>query len=215
MKTSNWRIGTTLCLSLLVSLQFALASIACPTCGCNELCSVTLLDEVGGKPPADSLLSNSIWGNIILKLAYDRDPQLSKFKRTTRGVNAGAAATLAAAASGTLPQSVMSIYTLNPPDGVQDSYAPGIVGVVLEGATNLALLAQLGINRGIRNKVRARQQAIRDKVEAILHHLEFSETNCPDAQKQLSEIIGDKAAAECMDLWRSSHALASVPVTGG
>lgn len=195
--------------------QFALAVIACPTCGCNELCSVTLLDEVAEKPPADSLLSNSIWGNIILKLAYDRDPELAKFKRTTRGVNAGAAATLAAAASGTLPQSVMSIYTLNPPDGVPDSYAPGIVGVVLEGATNLALLAQLGINRGVRNKVKARQRAIRDKVEGILHHLEFSETNCPDARQQLTEIIGDKAAGECMDLWRSSHTLASVPAPGG
>src|SRR5208282_981478 len=103
---------------------------------------------------------------------------------------------------------------LNPPNGMPDSYAPGTVGVALEAATNIALWAQLGINTGIRKKVRARQQAIREKVEAILQHLEFSETNCPDAQKQLAEIIGEKASGECMDLWRSSHSLASIPANG-
>jgi hypothetical protein len=40
-------------------------------------------------------------------------------------------------------------------------------------------------------------------------HLEFSETNCPDAQSQLGEIIGARAASDCIQLWRSSHATAS------
>lgn len=198
-----------LILSLLVMMQFPMAALACATCGCSELCPVTMLDETEHKAEKQSLLSNSIWGNMILKMAYDRDPELRKLRGITKGVNVSTASTLAAAAAGTLPQGIVAIDTLNPPDGQPDSYAPGYIGLALEGAVGVALLARLGLNAGVRRKIRGRQLAIRQRVEAILHHLEFSETNCPDAQKELAEIIGDKAAAECIDLWRSSHAIAS------
>ena len=215
MATSiRWRCAAFL-IGLLFMLQFPIGALACATCGCSELCPVTMLDETTHSAARRSLLSNSIWGNIILKMVYERDPELQKLRRMTKGVNIGTAGTLAAAASGTLAQGTVSIVTLNPPDGLPDSYAPGIVGLALEGATNVALWTKLGLNAGVRRKVRARQLAIRQRVESILHHLEFSETNCPDAQKQLAELIGEKAASECIDLWHSSHALASAPGAGG
>lgn len=184
---------------------------ACPTCGCNELCPIAMFADETQPPPPDSLLSNSIWGNLILRIAYAQDPELQRLSKHRNRVNLGSAAAIGAAGAGILPQSVVSIYTLNPPDGVEDSYAPGTVGVALEGITNLALVARIGLNYRINKKVRARQAAIRRNIETVLEHLECSATNCPDAQKQLAQYIGDKAAAECIDLWQSSHGVASVP----
>jgi hypothetical protein len=215
MKSILLRLAWTF-LSLLLVLQMPLAALACPTCGCSELCPLTMLDEETHDTSADkdSLLSNSIWGNLILKIAYNRDPQLQKLSRRMKGVNIATGGAIAAGAVGIVPQSIVSIYTLNPPDGVQDSYAPGSVGVALETVTNVALIARLGLSYGLRKKVRQRQTEIRSKVESILQHLEYSQSNCPDARKQLTELIGEKAADECLSLWQSSHALASVPAAG-
>jgi len=197
-------------------LPFPPAALACPTCGCNELCPLTMLDEethtVSGDK--DSILSNSIWGNLILKIAYSRDPELQKLSRKLKGANLTTGGAIATGAIGIVPQSVVSIYTLNPPDGVQDSYAPGTIGVALETVTNVALWARLGLTSGLRKKIRQRQTAVAQEVEAILQHLEYSQSNCPDVKKQLIELIGEKAADECLSLWKSSHALASAPTAG-
>jgi hypothetical protein len=191
--------------SLLLFVQFAPIATACPTCGCSELCAVTMFDDSLPKDKESSLLSNSIWGNIILKMAYDHDPELQKLRGKKKVGDISANSTLAAAAAGTLPQTTVSIITLNPPDGVADSYIPGTIGLVLESAINVALWTRLGLGAHFHKKIKTRQLAIRQNVEDILHHLEFSDANCPEAQKQLTEIIGENAASECIDLWRSSH----------
>lgn len=200
---------TALLLSLLLLLQLPVAAPACPTCGCSELCAVNMFSDSLPKTNDTPLLSNSLWGNLILKIAYEHDPELQKLRHINKGVNIGTTGTLAAAAAGTLPQTTTSIVALNPPDGMLENYTPGIIGIALEGATNVALWTRLGLNAGLHKKVKARQFAIRQKVEGILHHLEFSQTNCPEARKELAQIIGEKAATECIDLWRSSHRLAS------
>jgi len=208
-------VCVTFLVSLLISVQCPNAGLACATCGCSELCPLTMVDEGTHNTESQSLLSNSIWGNMILKMAYDRDPELEKLRGLTKGVNVGTASTLAAAAAGTLPQGTVAIATLNPPDGIPDSYAPGIVGLALIGATNIAFWTRFGLNAGLRRKIRARQLVIRQRVESILHHLEVSATNCSEARKELAEIVGEKAASECIDLWTSSHAVASAPDAGG
>lgn len=204
-------------LALFSGLQFQLAALACATCGCNELCPVVMMDESTSResPDRKSVLSNSIWGNLILKMAYERDPALQKLRGKSRGVYAGSTSTLAAAAAGTLGQGVVAMATLNPPDGMPDSYVPGIAGVALEGVTGVALLARFGMNAGLRKKIRARQKQIRAQIEVLLQHLEFSQTSCPEAKKELTQYIGEKAAGECVDLWFSSHTVASLPQAGG
>jgi hypothetical protein len=164
-----------------------------------------MFDDSLPKGKESPLLSNSIWGNIILKMAYERDPELQKLRHKKSATDIGTSSALAAAAAGTLPQTTVSIVTLNPPDGVPDSYIPGTIGLALEGATNLALWTRVGINASLHKKTKARQLAIRQRVESVLQHLEFSGANCPEAQKQLADIIGENAANECIDLWRSSH----------
>jgi hypothetical protein len=181
--------------------------LACATCGCSELCSVSLIDEnLSGK--GGSTLSDSIWGNIILKIAYDRDPELRKYRKRLRlgdNVTTGA---LFGVAGGTLAQTITSTATLNPPDGLLDSYAPGIIGLSLDVAAGVTFGGRALLDHGFKKAMRARQLAVKNQVEKILVHLENSETKCPDAQSDLGKIIGDRAAAECIQLWQSSHELA-------
>lgn len=186
-----------------------LASIACATCGCSELCPLTMMENSETSNSKLSL-SDSIWGNIILKMAYQRDPELQKLRGHVRGVNDVTAGAVSTAVGGTLAQNIVSMACLNPPAGISDSYLPGSIGLGLSGLINIFFDGNILVNWRLKSKIKARQIAIREHVEAILTHLEFSETNCPQAQSDLSEIIGQRAATDCIQLWRSSHATASV-----
>jgi len=197
---------------LTASLLLQTPAQACSTCGCSELCALGILQEdiaEGGK--TRSLLSESIWGNIILKMAYKRDAKLQglgkKIGLTDDVTNLG----IFCIAGGVLSQVIVNEGTLNPPPPQFDSYLPGSIGLGFSGLTNVVFAGQNVIHWTLKKKIRARQKVLTQEVEAVLHHMEFSETECPEAQKQLAELIGDQAARECEKLWRSSHVMASLP----
>jgi hypothetical protein len=185
-----------------------LAAIACATCGCSELCPLAMMEDSESSKNRSSL-SESIWGNIILKMAYQRDPELQKLRGHVRGMNDVTSGAVGTAVGGTLAQNVISMACLNPAPGISDSYLPGGLGLGLSGLINIVFDGNLLVSWRLKSKIKARQIAIRDHVEAILNHLEFSETNCPEAQNELAGIIGPRAASDCIQLWRSSHATAS------
>jgi hypothetical protein len=201
-----------LCLALLTI--YPQAVFACATCGCSELCPLALVQEDSSGKSAKNpggLLGDSIWGSVILKMAYQRDAQLQKIRRHVRGVNTLASGGVAGAVVGTLPQTILSETTLNPPKPPQsDSYLPGGLGLGLNGVINIAVEGGILLNWNLNRKIRARQKAIRSRVEVILSHLEYSAADCPQAQSDLTEIIGARAARDCIQLWRSSHAMASL-----
>ncbi len=181
--------------------------LACPTCGCSELCPITMMDSKSGEQKG-SLLSNSIWGNMILKMAYQHDSELQRLAKKLKLADFGSTAGLAAVSGGTMVQGVVAMQTLNPDPGLEDSYTPGIIGVCLEGAVLMIFSGGPLLIYKYRHELRARQNVIKEKVEVILHHLEHSETKCSEAQKELAELIGDRGARECIGLWQSSHQVA-------
>ena len=193
-------------LALLVTQP--LAAIACATCGCSELCPIAMMkDSEEGENRI--CLSDSLWGNIILKMAYQRDPQIQKLTRHIKGVNTLTGGTIAGTVGGTLAQNIVSMGTLNPPHGQSDSYLPGSLGLGLSGLVNVVFDSSLVVNWHLKKKIKARQLIVRQKVETILNHLEYSEATCPQAKIELAEIIGKRAADDCIQLWRSSHATSS------
>jgi hypothetical protein len=204
-----------LLLLLLVSyLVTVTAAEACSTCGCSELCAIGMLQEDTAESGKNkSLLSESIWGNIILKMAYKRDAKLqalaSKIGLADNVTNLG----VLAVSGGVLSQVVVNQATLNPPAGQSDSYLPGSVGLGFSGLTNVVFAGQNIFHWAVRKKIIARQREITKAVESVLEHMEYSETECPEAQKQLAELIGERAARDCEKLWRSSHVMASLPGT--
>jgi hypothetical protein len=160
--------------------------------------------ESGGT--ARGLLSDSIWGSIILKMAYQRDPVLLKLTKYKRGLSGLTGGSVATAIGGTFAQGIVSVSTLNPPPGQKDSYLPGSLGLGWSGLVNVAFNAGVVVNWRLSRKIKARQLVVKNRVESILNHLENSEAACPHAQSDLAELIGERAALDCIKLWQSSHA---------
>jgi len=185
-----------------------LAALSCATCGCSELCPLVMMQETVNSPK-HGILTESIWGNIILKMAFQRDPQLQKLRKHTRTVGAVTGTAIAGAVGGTFAQNIVSLGTLNPPPPQSDSYLPGSLGLGMSGLVNVAFDGGLLLNWRLGHKIRARQEVIQAQVETLLQHLEFSEANCPEAKHDLTTLIGERAAQDCMKLWHSSHMVAS------
>jgi len=194
-------------LILALFLMFLIANIpafACATCGCSGVCQLAVTDE-SGSVPEQSLLSNSIWGNMILKMAYQRDPEVQRLSRKLKLTGSGTGAALATVAGGTIAQGAVSMGTLNPPEPLFDSYAPGIIGLSLSSSVLMIFTGSPLLTHHYRKQMKARQLAIRQQVEEILGHLEFSQTKCAEAQKDLTALVGERGARECIELWQSSH----------
>jgi hypothetical protein len=197
-------IGSMLCLLLL----FPIDVWAGPTCGCSEVCPVALMDAAND--PSKGLLSDSIWGNMILKMAYSHDQELQRLLRKRRHFGSAAYGALGVISGGTLGQNISSIALLNPAPGFEDSYAPGIVGLALDGVTNVVISGGMLVRHAQQKRITARRREIRSQVEAILEHLEYSASNCTEAQHDLAELIGERGAQECIQLWQSAHVAAAV-----
>ena len=193
-----------LLLSLLLLTMQPLAVLACATCGCSELCPLAMVQDTDTDSKDGTSLSNSLWGSIILKMAYQRDAQIQKLAKHIKGVNALTSGAIYTTVAGTLSQNILSEALLNPDQG-NDSYLPGGLGLGLSGILNIALDGSMLINWRIKKKIKARQLVINEKVETLLNHLEYSDAYCPDAQRDLAEIIGTQGAADCLKLWRLSH----------
>jgi hypothetical protein len=207
-KKIYWQALALLLLFCFFALE--LQAFACATCGCSEVCPIAMMETNNTTGKTGSLLSDSIWGNLILKMAYQRDEKLQKLSKNLNGANAATTYAIAGVAGGTMAQNVVSMCALNPPVGIEDSYVPGSIGLGLDGATNIAFGARMLLNYRARKKIQARKLVIREQVEAILHHLEYSQTNCPQSQKELAQIIGERAARDCIQLWQSSHVTAAL-----
>jgi hypothetical protein len=209
----NLALVVSLLLLLLVS-YFVTAAEACSTCGCSELCALGMLQEDTAESGKNkSLLSESIWGNIILKMAYKRDAKIQSLSKKMGLTDSATNLGVLAVSGGVLSQVVVNQATLNPPAGQLDSYLPGSVGLGFDGLTNVVFAGQNILHWAIHKKIIARQREITKAVESVLEHMEYSETECPEAQKQLAELIGERAARDCEKLWRSSHVMASLPGT--
>jgi hypothetical protein len=187
-------------------ILIAQASASCTSCG-SILDPVLLMGSASQKKNR-SLLTDSLWGNLILELAYQRDKELAKLAKRMNIVNLGTNASIGSIAVGTLGQGVAALSTLNPPTGHEDSYGPGILGTTLSTVTIMTFVARMYFNHKMQKDVQDRQIAIRTQVESVLNHLERSDSKCPDAQKNLTDLIGERASREWLQLWQSSHQLA-------
>jgi hypothetical protein len=170
-----------------------------------------MIEDTGSAGKAKSSLSDSLWGSIILKIAYQRDPEIQKLTRHIEGISLVTDGTTGTVVGGTVGQNIVSMACLNQPPGISDSYLPGSIGLGFSGLTNVVFDSGLLFNWRLRAKIKTRLITIRSRVETILNHLEYSQTACPQAQADLKEIIGERAASDCIQLWRSSHAIASIP----
>ncbi len=185
-----------------------IASAGCPDCGFTVLDPIALAGT-NHKHKNKALLTDSLWGNLILDMAYQRDKKLAKIVKEMNVVSLGTVGAIGSIAVGTLGQGITALGVLNPHPGHEDSYVPGILGVSLSAATILTFAARTCVNHVLVTQLTNRQIEIREQVETILGHLEHSETKCALAKKQLTDLIGQRACNEWVQLWDSSHQIAS------
>lgn len=177
----------------------------CAICGCSESCAGSACTNNHKKPQDASLLTDSLWGNLILELAYERDTQLSRLAKKVKLMNFATTTSVLGIAGATLAQSISAVYVLNQPSGVPDSYAPLNVGLATSGAMIALIAARLYCGHQLGKHIRQRQFQIKGRVESILAHLEYSQAQCTLAQAQLEDLIGQRASNEWIQLWESSH----------
>ena len=166
------------------------------------------MDSTTTKAKDKSILTDSLWGNLILEMAYQRDKGLQKLAKRMNLVNFATMASIGTIATGTLAQGIIALKTRNPQPQFEDSYTPGIIGVTLSSATLMTFVARMYFSHKIQAEVRVRQLGLKQRVETVLFHLEHSHAQCADAQKELTELIGPRACHEWTQLWQSSHQLA-------
>jgi hypothetical protein len=169
---------------------------------------------VGGviskKQKNEPLITDSLWGNLILDMAYQRDPEIKKTMKQLNLVNLGTMGAISAIAGGTLAQGIITLATLNPPEPLHDSYLPGALGIGFSGITLVTFASRAAINHCLVKKMRVRQLAIKHQVETILTQFESSRGDNAGAQADLTTLIGERATKEWVQLWRSSNVLATV-----
>lgn len=190
--------------------KLLLAQAGCASCGA-QLDPALLVEASSGKKANTSVLTDSLWGNLILELAYERDPELSKLARRGKLLNFGTTSAVMGIAAGTLAQGITALRVINPPPGKPDSYAPLNVGVALSGATILVMSGRIYIGHRLAKAIQQKQIRLRDNVQSILAHMESSQGSCAVARNQLQELIGARACNEWVQLWQSSHKLALLP----
>ncbi len=175
-----------------------------------EVANVAAVDSVVGKKQKfELLITDSLWGNLILDMAYQRDPQIRKIYKRFGLVNMGTMAAVAGIAGGTLAQGVIALATLNPQQG-NDTYLPGAIGVGMSGLTICTFVGRAAINHHLANCLRKRQLEIKHEVEAVLAQIEKDNGQSGDSKDHLVALIGDRAANEWLQLWTASNAVASL-----
>jgi hypothetical protein len=183
---------------------------ACSACGA-DVGSIAAVGAVSlNERKHESLLTDSLWGNLILEMAYQRDKELNKVLKRMNLLNTGILAVVSGVAGGTLAQGIVSLTTLNPADGHQDSYVPGALGVGMSMATIVAFGARMYFGHKAQQEILRRQLTIKDRVNYVMAHMERSSCSCEKAQAELKELVGERACNEWMQLWRSSHKLAAL-----
>jgi hypothetical protein len=190
----------------IVTSQCAAYADQCESCGAPLAAAVAGdLALTSTKSKGKSLLTDSLWGNLILELAYERDSELSKLAKKVKLMNAATTVSVLGLAAATLAQGITALYVLNPPNGAPDSYAPLNVGVATSSAMIGVMAARLYCGHKLAQHLQQRQIQIRDRVQTVLAHVEYSRGECVAAKAQLTALIGTRASNEWMQLWQSSH----------
>jgi hypothetical protein len=176
-----------------------------------EVADIAAIESVVNKKQKNEpLITDSLWGNLILDMAYQRDAEIKKTMRQLNLVNLGTMGAISAIAAGTLAQGIITLATLNPPAPLHDSYLPGAIGIGMSGITLVTFAGRAALNHCLVKKIHNRQLIIKHQVETILAQFESSHGANDEAQTNLTALIGQRAANEWMQLWRSSNVLAEL-----
>ncbi|MCA9798585.1 MAG: hypothetical protein KC474_03480 [Cyanobacteria bacterium HKST-UBA04] len=155
-------------------------------------------------------LTNSLWGNMVLTMAYARDEELNRIMKKQARVGKWAGRSAVAMSGIGLASSVVSLATLGSSDhgshvegdehsnhgsGPRDNPTAAILGVTGSGLSLATLGTSQMMRRHYGKRLDQRQAEIQEAVwEGMTHY------TTPQGQAKLTELIGPQATGEITQL---------------
>lgn len=167
-----------------------------------------------------AVMSDSLWGNMLLSMAYQRDSQLQKLASRLKRANVLALLSITGVSGLGLAQSIYAYQNLAPQNiDVTDAHhagghdhvhipaeskVPSTLGIISSGMT----LGTLGLgalaNHHYNRKIQQRQVAIQAHVAHVLQHLEDG-GDSELVAVELNHLVGERATREFLQLWQAVH----------
>ena len=168
--------------------------------GCPVAASA-ILSATAKKAAPQNPVSTSLWGNLLLNMAYQQDTQLQKWMKTMGRVDNFTLLSVAAISSLGVAQSIDTLATLQ-----QDPHPvhPVVLGLVGTGTSIGSLAVRLAVNHHYSKLIAKRQSMIQDQIRGILAQLK---EGIPFAhiQDALSSLVGTEATQEFSEIWQATH----------
>ncbi len=174
--------------------------------------TTTLNTTVSGQVSKQSH-SDSLWGHMLLDMAYHRDPELQAIAKRVGIVNGITNLSIMGIAGLGLAQSIYSFNMEHPHTAhVEDDHVhlphenktPLTLGLI-SGATTVGTLAfRSAFSKMLTRKYTTRQARVKADVESVLNRLEDGVAT-QDVQHELTRLVGERAAGEFLMLWRAVH----------
>lgn len=167
--------------------------------------------------------SDSLWGNMLLGMAYARDPELQKLERRLGQVNTLTMLSVFGVSGLSLAQNIHAFNQTTEPQSIDVTPAhhpgghdhvhipaekidrtPSTIGMIGSGVTLGALGLRAVFGKVYATKMMNRQVEIRKNIDSILERLEQG-VAIASVQPDLNTLIGERAGSEFLMLWRAIH----------
>ncbi len=164
--------------------------------------------------------SDSLWGNLLLGMAYQRDPELQKLARKLGRVNTFTLLSVAGVSALGMAQGISALNDIEPqsidvtpphhPGGSphvhipEESRTPARLGIIGSGATLATLGVRAVMNSRYSSKISQRQSLIQRRVDEILARLE-SGAETAAVEPDLTALVGPRATREFLHLWTKTY----------
>ena len=169
------------------------------------------------------IASESLWGNMLLNMAFARDEKLRKCSRRLAQINGLTLLSVLGVSGLSLAQGIQSYHYQNEPLTVnvigahhpgghdhvhlpadQIDRTPAVFGMIGSGVTIGALGFRAVAGKVYTRRMLVRQRQIRDQVHSILDRLEQG-TSVTSVQQELGRLVGERASSEFLLLWQVLH----------
>lgn len=167
-----------------------------------------------------STWSDSLWGNLLLSMAYQRDPEIMRLAKKLGRVNTLTLLSVAGVSGLGLAQSIVAYNDIKPQSidvteahhaGGEDhvhipasSKAPATMGIIGSSATIATLGLRAILNKRYCGRLEKRQLVIRQQVEDLLSRLD-ADGQTPGVEQELAGLVGPRASREFIQLWQASQ----------
>lgn len=200
------------------------SQLACAGCGgaagassaiTSGACQLVISDS---SKVASDPVSDSLWGNLLLSMAYQRDAETKRLVKKLNRVNTWTILSIAGISGLSLAQSISSYSSLQGASHLEveehdghshvnteaDSKTPSVLGIIGSGATIATLGYRAIASSKLQKKITARQRAIQEKIALILTSLEAGQST-DSIKLQLNDLVGERASGEFISLWNVTH----------